>query len=261
MPDIAIVASAFGAEAVRRDGHRAWIDTAVRAGAAGFEVRRELFATPEQTELASLCFLGSSILNAGLWTVYSTPDELFAEDGTLNLRALRLARDEAATLRARIVKLQLGNFQGDAHAPGFADEIAECVDGAPVRVVVENGQLTKGGALAQFVELFQGLAAAGREGLVGMTFDVGNWLWAGEVPLDAATRLTPYVEYIHCKAVQGVNGRRFAVAPAPDDASFAQVLRRLPGNVPRGIEFPFDAREPNRIATEAGRYVEWLAAV
>ena len=41
--DITIVASAFGVDAVRTAGHRKWAEASKRAGAAGFEVRRELF--------------------------------------------------------------------------------------------------------------------------------------------------------------------------------------------------------------------------
>jgi sugar phosphate isomerase/epimerase len=89
-----------------------------------------------------------------------------------------------------------------------------------------------------------------------MTFDTGNWLWAGENPLDAAQRLARHVRYVHCKAVQGEGARRFAVAPAADDANFAALLALLPRDVPRGIEFPFD---PAALEADAAARVAWLA--
>jgi hypothetical protein len=89
-----------------------------------------------------------------------------------------------------------------------------------------------------------------------MTFDIGNWHWPGEAPLEAARMLAPHVEYIHCKAVVGEGARRFAVAPAADDPLCTEVLRRLPRDVPRGIEFPFD---PSRLEADASHYVAWLA--
>src|SRR5476649_2984269 len=58
---VVIVASAFGAETIRRDGHAAWAEVAAKAGAAGFEVRRELFSNNGQSQPASLYELGQRI--------------------------------------------------------------------------------------------------------------------------------------------------------------------------------------------------------
>ncbi|MEQ5838617.1 sugar phosphate isomerase/epimerase [Paraburkholderia acidicola] len=251
MTEVVIVASAFGVDAVRRDGHRAWLATASEAGAAGFEVRRELFASEADAAPQALRALGAAIDELGMWSVYSTPATLYTPHGTLDAAALSLARDEAHALGARFVKLQLGGFSGDA----AGDALAACLDGARTRLVVENGQLKEGGTLAQFSGLFDALAGSGHAGLIGMTFDIGNWQWPGEQPVQAAHRLAPHVEYVHCKAVKGEGARRFAVAPAADDPVFAAVLPLLPRTVPRGIEFPFDA---SRLAADAAHYVAWL---
>ncbi len=253
MPEVVIVASALGADAIRRDGHRAWLDTAAKAGAGAFEVRRELFASEAEAEPEALRALGDAIGELGMWSVYSTPDALYAADGALDQAALRIALAEGAALGARFVKLQLGGFAGHAAAA----DIAACVRGANLRLVIENGQLKEGGLVVQFVSLFEALHREGHPGVLGMTFDIGNWQWPGEAPPDAARQLAAHVEYIHCKAVTGEGARRFAVAPAADDPVFAAVLPLLPRDVPRGIEFPFDV---NRIAADASRYVAWLAS-
>jgi hypothetical protein len=117
--------------------------------------------------------------------------------------------------------------------------------------------LREGGLVAQFVGLFDALQREGYADVLGMTFDMGNWMWPGEPPLEAARQLAPHVEYIHCKAVIGEGARRFAVAPAADDPLCTEVLQILPRDVPRGIEFPFD---PNRLAADVAHYVAWLAA-
>ena len=255
MSDVVIVASAFGVDAIRRDGHRKWLTAAAEAGASGFEVRRELFASEAEAAPEALVALGEAIRAHGMWSVYSTPDALYATDGALDEPALRQALAEATALGARFVKLQLGGFAADAgHA--FGADIAACMRGAKSRLVVENGQLREGGLVTQFARLFELLQREAHADVLGMTFDIGNWQWPGEVPLDAAHRLAPYVEYIHCKAVAGEGTRRFAVAPASDDPVFAAVLPLLPRHVPRGIEFPFDA---NRLAADASHYVTWLA--
>jgi sugar phosphate isomerase/epimerase len=261
--EVAIVASAFGADAVRRDGHAAWIEPARRAGAAAFEVRRELM-NEAAVNADALAALGAAIVRAGLWPVWSTPDALYRDDGALDEIALRDALEHGRTLGARFVKLQLGGFAGDTHAARLADVLSQAAGGA--RVVVENGQIEQGGALAQFVALFRALETArlaqsstGARGRlpIGMTFDIGNWQWRGEPPLLAAAALAPYVEYVHCKAVTGSGSRRFAIAPRADDPLCRAALAWLPDHVPRGIEFPFD---PACVADDAARYVAWLAA-
>lgn len=253
MTEVTIVASAFSADAVRRHGHAAWIEAASEAGAAGFEVRRELFAHEAETSPEGLRALGAAIEARGLWAVYSTPMGLFCDDGALNAPALAAAHAEADALGARCVKLQLGGFQGRAEAAA----IARITAGRRARLLVENGQRSEDGSIDRFVDLFAALDREGAPRALGMTFDIGNWLWAGEAPIDAARALARHVEYIHCKSSQGEGGRRFAAAPAPDDPLFAAVFEILPRHAPRGIEFPLDLRAP---AEDARRQVAWLAA-
>ncbi|RZF27249.1 sugar phosphate isomerase/epimerase [Paraburkholderia sp. UYCP14C] len=259
--EIVIVASAFGMSAVRADGHLKWAQAARRAGAAGFEVRRELFASDADTDPQRLRALGAALADLGLWSVFSTPASLYAANGQLDIDALCLALDEATALGARFVKLQLGGFAGEAHGAAIVAQVASgsgVKGGAQPRLVVENGQLAQGGSPAQFVELFDALAREGHAGALGMTFDTGNWAWLDVAPLRIAPQLAPYVEYIHCKSTTGEGARRFAIAPADDDAPFRAVLDRLPRDLPRGIEFPFD---PSRIDADAAHYVSWLARV
>ncbi|MGF6921241.1 sugar phosphate isomerase/epimerase family protein [Paraburkholderia sp. 40] len=259
--EIVVVASAFGVNAVRADGHLKWAQAAKRAGAAGFEVRRELFASDADADPQRLRALGAALVDLGLWSVFSTPASLYAADGQLDTDALRVALDQAAALGARFVKLQLGGFAGEAHGAAIVAHVASgsgTTGGVQPRLVVENGQLAQGGSPAQFVGLFDALAREGHAGVLGMTFDTGNWAWLDVAPLPIAPQLAPYVEYIHCKTTTGEGARRFASAPAEDDAPLRALLDRLPRDVPRGIEFPFD---PSRIDADAARYVSWLARV
>jgi sugar phosphate isomerase/epimerase len=78
-----------------------------------------------------------------------------------------------------------------------------------------------------------------RDGLAaGMTFDMGNWHWTGECPLEAAQHLGGRVCYVHCKGVQR-EPRRWVAVPLSDSAApWRAVLRKLPRDVPWAIEFP-----------------------
>jgi len=253
---VVIVASAFGAEAIRHDGHAAWAEVAAKAGAAGFEVRRELFSHEAQSQPAALYELGQRIRSAGIWPVYSTPATLFDDTGALDECAIEQTLDEAAALDARIVKFQLGGSEsaGTATDSATLDRLIAGIRNSKAQVVVENGQLKAGGTIDAFSTLFEALE--NRSHTLSMTFDTGNWQWAQQDPLEAAKRLTQYVGYVHCKAVQGEGARRFATAPATSDEHFAALLAHLPADVPRGIEFPF---EQNNLAADAARYVKQLA--
>jgi len=254
LAEVAIVASAFGADSVRRRGHAAWIDAACEAGAAGFEVRRELFAHEAETSPEGLRALGAAIEARGLWAVYSTPIALFCEGGALNAPALAAAHAEADVLGARWVKLQLGGFLSRAEAAA----IARITAGRQARLLVENGQRSQDGSIERFVDLFAALEREGAADALGMTFDIDNWQWSGEAPIDAARALARHVEYVHCKWSHGEGARRFAAAPAHDDPMFPAIFEILPRHAPRGIEFPLDARSPGE---DARRQVAWLAAV
>ncbi len=251
---IVIVASAFGAGAVRERGHAAWLEAAATAGATGFEVRRELFAQDSDASPQALRSLGAAIAASGLWAVYSTPAGLYGHDGTLNATALAAAHTEADALGARWVKLQLGGFAG--RADGVA--IARASAGHRARLLVENGQRAQDGTIARFVDLFAALDREGASDALGMTFDIGNWQWPGEVPIDAAHALAERVEYVHCKSSEGEGARRFPVAPSLEDPLFPALFGILPRTAPRGIEFPLDERA---LADDARRRVAWLAAV
>ncbi|MGG1943560.1 sugar phosphate isomerase/epimerase [Trinickia sp. NRRL B-1857] len=251
--EVVVVASAFGPQAVRRAGHKAWIETVGLAGASGFEVRRELFAHEAEASFEALRALGAAIAGRGLWSVYSTPATLYREDGELDAMTLAAAYAEADALGARWVKLQLGGFAGQADG----ERIGRVGAGRRARLVVENGQGERDGTIAQFVALFSALERDGAADTLGMTFDIGNWDWAGEEPVDAARALAPYVEYVHCKSSEGHGARRFPVAPKADDAAIRAVFSMLPRTAPRGIEFPLAEQA---VQDDATRHVAWLAA-
>lgn len=250
--EIAIVASAFGVDAVRRSGHAAWLRIVAESGAAAFEVRRELFSQEADASLEALRALGAALAAHGLWAVYSTPTELYLNDGALNSAGIAAAFTEADALGARWVKVQLGLFSGRADAA----MIERLSAGRRARLLVENGQRVQDGTIGPFLSLFSALAREGAPTALGMTFDIGNWQWPGEAPIVAAQSLARHVEYVHCKSSEGEGARRFAVAPSPADPLVKAVLDILPRHAPRGIEFPLDAAAPS---DDAHRAVKWLA--
>lgn len=73
---------------------------------------------------------------------------------------------------------------------------------------------------------------------ISLTFDMGNWLWVGDSPEQAAQKLASTVGYIHVKAAVAHRDSYRAVPPDAADPRWLTLLKTLPGDVPRGIEFP-----------------------
>lgn len=228
-----VVTAAYGADRVRQaGGQRAMLPVIAGAGADGVEIRRELFSSEE---LLALPALGESIELLGLLACYSAPAALFMPDGTLNPDLPRYLA-EASTLNALWLKLSLGHFCDKQPLEALRTLLNE----SGMTLVVENDQ-TDCGQLAPM----QRFKAACRVMTlpVTLTFDMGNWLWVGDSPEEAARHLAPAVSYIHVKAAVAHKDQFRAVAPDHTDTRWMELLNQLPADAPRGIEFPLEGTD------------------
>lgn len=227
---IIVVTAAYGADNVREaGGQRAMLPVIAGAGADGVEIRRELFT---EGELDALPTLAQSIELLGLLACYSAPDALFTPDGKLNpLLPHYLA--EASTLNALWLKVSLGHFSDKQQL----DALRALLDETGMTLVVENDQ-TRYGQLAPMQRFKAACLVMNLP--VTLTFDMGNWLWVGESPEEAARHLAPAVSYIHVKAAVPHQQQYRAVPPDNDDTRWQALLDKLPADAPRGIEFPLE---------------------
>lgn len=227
---ILISLSAFGAAEVRRHGQLWFTQLSFEAGADGVEVRSELLLDAA----CELPLIAQAVRAAGKSVVYSSAENLWAADGTLDLRALERAQAAAKTLGASRLKMAMGGF-GPASYATLAS-LRERLQANKTELLIENDQTPAAGTLTALQDLFH--AANARGVFLGMTFDIGNWHWTGECPLQAAAALAPQVRYVHCKGVQRQPQRWVAVPLAASSAPWRAVLRGLPTNVPWAIEYP-----------------------
>lgn len=229
-PPILISLSAFGAAEVRRHGQLWFSELSLAAGADGVEVRSELLVD----QASELPAIAHTVQAAGKSLVYSSADYLWAHDGTLAVSALERALAAAETLGASRLKMAIGGFGPASHRT--LDDLQVRLQSAPVELLIENDQTPAAGTLAALQDFF---ATANAQGFfLGMTFDMGNWHWTGECPLQAAAALAPQVRYVHCKGVQRQPQRWIAVPLAASSAPWRAVLRALPADVPWAIEYP-----------------------
>lgn len=242
---IMVVTAAYGAEQVRQaGGQRAMLPVIAGAGADGVEIRRELF---NSEELLALPALGESIELLGLLACYSAPAALFMPDGTLNPDLPRYL-SEASTLNALWLKVSLGHFSDTQplHA------LRALLDESGMALVVENDQ-TDCGQLAP-MQRFKASCRVNQLP-VTLTFDMGNWLWVGDSPEEAARHLAPAVSYIHVKAAEPHHAHFRAVPPDEAPARWLALLDNLPADAPRGIEFPLVGHDLTAVTR---RYVNLL---
>ncbi|WP_308561692.1 sugar phosphate isomerase/epimerase [uncultured Klebsiella sp.] len=242
---IIVVTAAYGNDHVKAlGGQSAVLPFIAAAGADGVEIRRELFSADELNHLPSLA---ADIERRGLLACYSAPEALFARDGALNPQLPSLLL-EAQTLNALWLKLSLGNFNHHKELEALRDILRE----SGMTLVVENDQ-TDCGQLAPM----QRFKAACRINQlpITLTFDMGNWLWVGDSPEEAARHLAPAVSYIHVKAAEPHHSHFRAVPPDEAADRWLTLLDNLPADAPRGIEFPLTGQDLTAVTR---RYVNLL---
>lgn len=230
---ILISLSAFGATQVRRQGQLWFTQLSLAAGADGVEVRSELL----QDAASELPALAQALRSSGKVAVYSSAEPLWSADGALDIAALERALSASQTLGATRLKMAIGGFAAASQASQASlAEVQQCLLATGIELLIENDQTAAAGTLLALQDFFQ--AANVRGFFPGMTFDMGNWHWTGECPLQAASALATQVRYVHCKGVQRQPQRWVAVPLAESSAAWRAVLRALPNNVPWAIEYP-----------------------
>lgn len=227
---IYISLSAFGAAEVRRHGQLWFSQLSMAAGADGVEVRSELLLDAA----SELPAIAQAVKAAGKSVVYSSADALWTSNGTLDRSALEHALAASNKLGAPRLKMSIGGFGPTSHTS--IATLQDYLQAAQCELVIENDQTPVAGTLAALHDFFSTTQAHGL--FLGMTFDMGNWHWTGECPLQAATTLAPQVRYVHCKGVQRQPQRWVAVPLAESSAPWRAVLRALPADVPWAIEYP-----------------------
>lgn len=235
--------TSFGAAEVRRHGQAWFARLCHAAGADGVEVRGELLQGHED----ELDELSAIVADAAVACVYSSPLGLWTPDGEFAAAAVREGLARAQVLGAATLKMSLGGFR--AHSSDGWQALKDLLAGSAVQLLAENDQQAGSGSQPAFEAFFQAVDAHHLP--VGMTFDIGNWHWLGESPLEMARLFAKHVRYVHCKGVFRRPDKWVAVPMQASIAPWRTLLRALPPGVPRAIEHPLVGDDLVAVTREA----------
>lgn len=249
---VLISLSSFGAAEVRRHGQWWFANLSFEAGAEGVEVRSEL-VVDELHELAAIRQLANEAQKS---LVYSCALALWTPQGALDTDALNRAIRATLTLGATRLKMSIGGFNPTS-VPTLTT-VQAMLKGLPFDLVIENDHTASAGSLPALHYFFAVTRASTFQ--PGMTFDVGNWHWAGECPLLAAQALSRHVVYVHCKGVQRLPHQWVAVPLVDSIAPWRAVLRALPVGTPWAIEYPLLGDDLLQVTRDAIRHLRQVAA-
>ncbi len=224
----------------------------LKTGAKGLEIRHELLSVEDLRLIQTENFLK----NTGLHLVYSAPKPVWKEDGKLN-DEIKSVIQRADQLQCDIIKFSLGGYESDkSNLANLQEVLMKARHRNPNLILtVENDQTHEGGRIKRILEFLTACEMASVP--VFLTFDIGNWLYVHDDPLEAAHLLHRFVRYIHVKHVEIQNGE-FVTLPIPLYSDLYQkLLMHLPNHVPRCIEFLIsdDNAESNLV-----QFIKFLSA-
>jgi sugar phosphate isomerase/epimerase len=181
---------------------------------------------------------------------YSVPKCLYV-DGELKDEEVEEYFKEAYKMNCRNVKLNIGEYHRITLENVF--EINSLCDKYAINLTIENDQTEDNGRsnkIKEFLEIAEGLGMK-----VSCTFDVGNWLWQEEDPVENAYKLKPYVTYIHLKDAYMEDKPQAALLDR-GIIPWRNILGTFDKSIPVAIEYPIYPETLRRLEEEINKLQE-----
>jgi sugar phosphate isomerase/epimerase len=218
------------------------------SGAYGVELRRELLSAEPPT----FEWIRDRLEN-DLFIVYSAPLSLWLDNGSFNEEGLDLVFKEARTIKAKWVKLSLGNYNEVSdlvQVKRFLDQQNQMDH--RLNLLVENDQTMEGGQIQRFVHFFEQAHALALP--IKMTFDIGNWIYTKQDPFEAWEALSPHVGYLHLKQViQGDSGLETVPLSLDTQQTWLPFVLSLTEESVMALEFPISPLHKTKAYVELVR--------
>lgn len=175
---------------------------------------------------------------------YSIPELLYI-NGTIQYENVETYFKEAFTMGCSNVKMIIGGFTTVTSED--VSKVNKLCNQYNIKMTVENDQTEENGKTAKiktFIEMFRQLG-----GNISVTFDIGNWVWQNQDPIESARQLKEYVSYIHLKDILKKE-KPEAVLLNEGDIPWENILDILPQDVPLALEYPCGTNAEKQLVTE-----------
>lgn len=202
------------------------------------ELRSEYFDGSDQ-ELRDLKTT-SQVL--GMQVFLSIPAALF-EAGELNAKL-----DEFFTLAQAVGAVQLKINLGAYDPASVADDmliVNEKIAQTGLSIVLENDNTPETGSS----DYFKGFLEKYANDHVGMCFDVGNFLFFHEDPVQAVQKVLPYIHYVHLKQVEEAT-RASLAGLSVGDVDITSILKAIDVEIPVAVECQYLASDVDEVAEQ-----------
>ncbi|WP_316569446.1 sugar phosphate isomerase/epimerase [Neobacillus sp. YIM B06451] len=206
------------------------LDWVHELGLKNIEVRREFIK--DRKELQDIKTKSEQY---GMNVFYSIPEVLY-EHQKLNVETLELYCKEAYDMNASALKLNIGEYGQVSEAD--LKEITRLTEKYFVKLTVENDQTESNGRSQKIVDFLTEVKKLG--GPITFTFDIGNWLFQGEDPVENAKLLQPFVTYIHIKDIDQEKNTRLLNDGLVE---WKRIIEILPKEIPAAIEYPISKKD------------------
>lgn len=190
------------------------------------EIRREFFKniSIETKNIGEL----SRKLNMNVF--YSVPEPLY-RNNHLRLKKIEEICNEAYRMNAKQIKFTIGDIT-TFNKDDF-NRIRYFEDTYNLKITVENDQTKENGNVEKILWFLNEVRNSNYE--LGFTFDIGNWVFQNEDPLENAKLLHPFIKYIHLK---DLDESKNTVPLGEGKIDWKAILGTLPKNVSLGLEYP-----------------------
>jgi sugar phosphate isomerase/epimerase len=192
------------------------------------EIRREFVTAGEEELKQTAAFAKKEQVKL----FYSVPDELFKEN-----EVNPVVEDyfkEAELLNALQMKVTLGELEKLTKQK--AEQIKRLLNQFSTKLLIENDQSKERGSSTRLKAFME--EAAQFDLSLGLTFDVANFVYFDENPIESAKVLRPFVQYVHIKNVKKHEEKLEATDMESGDLDIRSILNQFPEDVPCAIEYP-----------------------
>ncbi|MDI6618955.1 MAG: sugar phosphate isomerase/epimerase [Clostridiales bacterium] len=198
------------------------------SGIKSVEIRRE-FMDDFDSELLKIRTFSEKF---SMVLYYSVSGSLYT-NGKLNRGEIERYFKESGKMGCRNVKLNIGDY--DYMSTQDVLDVNSICDKYSIKLTIENDQTDANGKIDKIERFLETAKSLGMK--VHCTFDIGNWIWQKEDPLENAYKLKPYVTYIHLKDVY-IGDKPHVVLLDEGNIPWRNILKIFDGSIPVALEYP-----------------------